>query len=212
MDELLIKLERRVRIVRSARIESAKRYKKDNDFYKWITIVYSILITCLSIWFVVPNEMIDNARLAPILLTLATFVTLFTMYTSIKNPGEKVGKFQSNYMELTRLLAEIQSYLQVMKVCEFVEKVKSEEYKKLTDKYSSLLTQSENHDDVDYQKAILREEDPADEKGRRKIENAKKKIAFYNAITYTKKVIAIVSLPLIFVIFYVIEIIISKLF
>ena len=66
LDDLELKLERRVRIVRSARIESAKRYKKDNEFYRWITIVYSILITCLSIWFVVPNEMIDNARLAAI--------------------------------------------------------------------------------------------------------------------------------------------------
>ena len=99
-----------------------------------------------------------------------------------------------------------------MKVHEFEEEVKKSEYKMYTDKYSSLLTQSENHDDIDYQKAILREEDPADEKGRRKIENAKKKIAFYNAITYSKKVIAIVSLPLIFIIFYLIEIIISKIF
>lgn len=212
MDELLIKLEKRVRIVRTARIEAAKRYKKDNDFYRWITIVYSILMTCLSIWFVVPAETIDNTRLSPILLSLATFVTLFTMYSSIKNPGEKVGKFQSNYMELTRLMSEIQSFLKIINVYNYGELIKKEEYDKFSKRYSTLLTQSENHDDIDYRRAILREEDNDSVMGKIKINIAEKKILNHNIFNYTKRIIAMISLPVMFILFYFLERILSVMF
>lgn len=160
--DLMKELERRSKIIRSSRIEASKRYKEDDNFYRFITIFYSIIVTVVSIRFAFGLDTLennDNQKLSILLLVVSVFVTLFTMYVSIKNAGEKVGRFQSNYMELTRLLADIQlaSVSYKIECQEELEKV-NEDYRKFSNRYASLLTQSDNHDDIDYFRAVIREE------------------------------------------------------
>lgn len=225
MEDLLKRLEQRIKIVRTARIEAAKRFKKEHEFYRRITMVYSILVTCLSIWFVISKANIDSLNLTSALLTMATFVTLFTMYTSIKNPGEKVARFQSNYMELTRLLSEIQSYIKILEsgvvvpdlhlakmYSDIDEKGLTEltlksEYDKFAKRYASLLTQSDNHDFIDYWRAIVQEQN--EKTSTAKILKAEKHIRFFEFWDVVKKLIASLSIVLIFALFYLLEFVFS---
>jgi hypothetical protein len=207
--ELIEELERRVRIVRSARIEASKRHKSEDNYYRFITIFYSIIVTVLSIRFALGIDELDatgNKKLSLLLLVLSVFVTLFTMYVSIKNSGEKVGRFQSNYMELTRLLAEIQIAIITYKKDgdTEIEKV-SKDCLKFSKRYSSLLTQSENHEDIDYCRAVKREEDDIE-----KIKTAESKIKKYNFWKYFKRFVAFLSVPLLILMLFIFEYIITE--
>lgn len=203
-------LERRSKIIRSSRIEASKRYKEDDNFYRFVTIFYSILITVTSIRFAFGIDNLEansNQKLSILLLVTSVFVTLITMYVSIKNVGEKVGRFQSNYMELTRLLAEIQlvntSYKRSGE--EEVLKVK-DDYGRFSKRYASLLTQSDNHDDIDYWRAVKREE----EDNFAKVDIANEKISSYVKWKYTKRTIAFLSVPLLLTMLFVLEYLLIK--
>jgi hypothetical protein len=204
--ELMEELERRSRIIRSSRIEASKRYKSDDNFYRFITIFYSIIVTAITIRFAFGLGTLgesDNKDLSIILLVMSVFVTLFTMYVSIKNAGEKVGRFQSNYMELTRLLADIQlanvSYKKNKNPDELL--CVNDDYKKFSNRYASLLTQIDNHDDIDYWRAVKREEDENEVK----VLIANKKIRQYKFWKYFKRVIALFSVPLLLIILLFIQ-------
>ncbi len=203
--QLMEELERRSKIIRSARIEASKRYKDDDNFYRFITIFYSIIVTVISIRFAYGLNDLDtdgNQKLSITLLVMSVFVTLFTMYVSIKNAGEKVGRFQSNYMELTRLLAEIQlaNTTYQNEVDDGTRKA-SGDYEKFSKRYASLLTQSDNHDDIDYWRAIKREE----ENNIEKVEMANNKIKIFNRWKYFKRTIALLSVPLLLILLFIIE-------
>lgn len=202
--ELMSELERRSKIIRSARIEASKRYKEEDNFYRFITIFYSIIITVISIRFAFGLNSLDdseNKDLSILLLVMSVFVTLFTMYVSIKNAGEKVGRFQSNYMELTRLLADIQlANLSYQKNEEELKKV-YKDYKEFSNRYASLLTQSDNHDDIDYWRAVKREEEENKYKGKLADENIK----IYKRWKYLKRTLAFLSVPLLLVMIFFIE-------
>jgi SMODS and SLOG-associating 2TM effector domain family 5 len=203
---LMKELERRSRIIRSSRIEASKRYKSDDNFYRFVTIFYSILVTVITIRFAFGLDILGNSEnkdLSIILLVMSVFVTLFTMYVSIKNAGEKVGRFQSNYMELTRLLADIQLANVYYKVDFTHDELLGvyEDYKKFSNRYASLLTQIDNHDDIDYWKAVKREE----EENQAKVLIADKKIQNYTFWKYCKRVLALFSVPLLLIILLIIE-------
>ena len=202
---LMKELERRSKIIRSARIEASKRYKEDDNFYRFITIFYSIIVTVISIRFAFGLDTLDassNQKLSILLLVMSVFVTLFTMYVSIKNAGEKVGRFQSNYMELTRLLADIQlANTSYKKDNESELEIVDEDYRKFSSRYASLLTQSDNHDDIDYWRAVKREEEGNIEK----VKVADEKIKVFKRWKYIKRVIAFLSVPLLLVILFLIE-------
>lgn len=203
--QLMEELERRSKIIRSARIEASKRYKDDDNFYRFITIFYSIIVTVISIRFAYGLNDLDtdgNQKLSITLLVMSVFVTLFTMYVSIKNAGEKVGRFQSNYMELTRLLAEIQlaNTTYQNEVDDGTRKA-SGDYEKFSKRYASLLTQWDNHDDIDYWRAIKREE----ENNIEKVEMANNKIKIFNRWKYFKRTIALLSVPLLLILLFIIE-------
>lgn len=182
-------LEKRVGKVRFARIEAAKRMKLKHSVYNTIISLYSILITVIAIVFSTVNftnfkdkdsvlvELFNYQSTSVIILALSSFVTMFTLFIANKGYGERVAKYQSNYMELTRLLADIQNlmvYYQLQNDETFknfkkqwvtnpkttpknLEKRLAKKYKVFADKYAALLTQSENHEDIDYQKACLDE-------------------------------------------------------
>lgn len=201
MRELLLDLERRVKIVRSARIEAAKRYRSQDAYYKFITIFYSIVITTLSVRYAVTESIgIKSVKtiftnLPLTLLACSVFITLFTMYVSNKNYGEKVSKFQSNYMELTRLHLDIQRYIIEMKLNKTAFERDKEKHDEFGDRYSALLAQSENHDDIDYHKAIIREGiDSTDlENSKQKIKKAELYIKKYNSNNNIRRRVALFS-------------------
>ncbi|WP_226668739.1 SLATT domain-containing protein [Metabacillus litoralis] len=202
---LMKELERRSKIIRSSRIEASKRYKEDDNFYRFITIFYSIIVTVVSIRFAFGLDTLNpigNQKLSILLLVMSVFVTLFTMYVSIKNAGEKVGRFQSNYMELTRLLADIQlANTSYTRESESELEIVNEDYKKFSNRYASLLTQSDNHDDIDYWRAVKREE----EENTEKVKIADEKIKVFKRWKYLKRVVAFLSVPLLLVLIFLIE-------
>ena len=181
-----LELEKRVSKVRFARIEASKRLKTKGVIYNTIISFYSILITVIAIVFSIVNfnELTDENLITKfsayqsesvIILGLSTFITMFTLFFSNRTYSERAAKYQSNYMELTRLLADIQNlmvyyklqnhdeYLQFKALWESrhhkkdLEKRLAKKYKIFADKYAALLTQSENHEDIDYKKACLDE-------------------------------------------------------
>lgn len=184
-----IELEKRVSKVRFARIEAAKRLRTKQSLYNSILGFYSILITIIAITFSIVDftnfNDFENTKLAlfkyqsesVLILALSSFITMFTLFVSTKNYGEKTARYQSNYMELTRLLSDIQNlmvYYRLQNYNEYyafkivwevknhnkdLDKRLAKKYKGFSDKYSALLTQSENHEDIDYKKASLDEID-----------------------------------------------------
>jgi hypothetical protein len=202
---LMKELERRSKIIRSARIEASKRYKEDDNFYRFVTIFYSIIVTVVSIKFAFGLDTLEasgNQKLSILLLVMSVFVTLFTMYVSIKNAGEKVGRFQSNYMELTRLLADIQlATTSYKKDNEEEFEIVNEDYRKFSNRYASLLTQSDNHDDIDYWRAVKREE----EENALKVKIADEKIKVYKRWKYLKRAVAFLSVPLLLALLFLME-------
>lgn len=197
INKLLTDIERRVRIIRSARIEAAKRNKKKDDFYKTILIVYTIIITVLSVRFGVATINEEKPNLSINLLASSVYLTLLTMYISQKNYAEKVTKYQSNYMELTRLHSEIQG----VRGLNYSDEDNGKYYNDFTNRYASLLTQSDNHEDIDYHRAVIREEkDKVD-----KCELAKGEIKKYERIELFKRSIVVISLPLLFIIITLVE-------
>lgn len=144
------------------------------------------MITALAIVFSIVNiedlndhnameKLSDYQMESVIILALSSFITMLTLFFSNKNYSERAAKYQSNYMELTRLLADIQNLMVYYKLQNYddhrefkykwkeqnpkknLEKRLAKKYKMFADKYASLLTQSENHEDIDYIKACLDE-------------------------------------------------------
>lgn len=248
-------LEKRVRKVRFARIEAAKRMKFKHSVYNTIISLYSILITVIAIVFStvdftnlkildnVVGELFKYQLTSVIILALSSFITMFTLFISNKGYGEKAAKYQSNYMELTRLLADIQNlmvYYQLQNNDTFndfkntwisdpktktknLEKRLAKKYKAFADKYAALLTQSENHEDIDYKKACLDEiDDYIYEIETEKIKNAdiyvkynraikkrralNKKICFYKIRTAAKFIfISLLPITLYLIIIYLLS-------
>lgn len=197
VNKLLCDIERRVRIIRSARIEAAKRNKKKDDFYKTILILYTIIITVLSVRFGVTTISGQDSNLSINLLASSVYLTLLTMYISQKNYAEKVTKYQSNYMELTRLQSEIQGVITLDNSAEINNKY----YNDFTNRYASLLIQSDNHEDIDYHRAIIREE--KDKKD--KCILAEIEVKKYKRVEFFKRSIVMFSLPLLFILITIIE-------
>lgn len=201
MKHLLQDIERRTRIIRSARIEAAKRNKRKDNFYKTVLIVYTVIITVLSVRFGITEISKSGQTLSINLLASSVYLTLFTMYIAQKNYSEKVSKYQTNYMELTRLLSEIQKTNAIEHFD--IEKYHAA-YTSFSDEYSSLLTQSDNHDDIDYHRAVLREDKDNEYKRILAIQEEKK----HQRIEWFKKGAIILSLPLILVLIKVIEVLV----
>lgn len=216
--DFMLDLERRVRIVRSARIEAAKRYRREDRFYKIVTTVFTILVTILSVRFAFgvitidannPSEILidKDDKLALIILSLSIYVTLFTLYVSSRGDGEKVSRFQSNYMELTRLHFDINRALaranEGIKKCECEHFSLENEYIKAGKRYASLLSQTENHDDIDFSRAYLWE--CMDEKESYKEHIAEERIESYEFNEIRNRVLIVFSIPIILAAFYLIE-------
>lgn len=188
ISEHFLELERRVSKVRFARIEASKRLKRKGIIYNTIISFYSILITVIAIIFsIVKFDVLFNPGIdaiekfskyqteSVIILGFSSFITMFTLFFSNRNYSERAAKYQSNYMELTRLLADIQNLMVYYKLQNYeeykafkihwefkhhgkdLEKRLAKKYKLFADKYAALLTQSENHDDIDYKRACLDE-------------------------------------------------------
>lgn len=237
--ELFLELERRIRMVRSARIEVTKRYKINNKFYNNVTAVYSIIITVIAIRFsliditdlwTAQNKGNNEADIisfinqfqksSVIILAMSSFITMLTLYLSNKGYGEKASRFQSNYMELTRLLADIQAYIIKNGFQQFDDKNQQEvtknqgkeitkndidkhfdEYQNFAHRYASLLAQSENHEDIDYWKAVVYE-DTEIEGNELKVLKAKEKIDTNIKWDIFKKAMVIISVPLMLFLIY----------
>jgi len=214
LDMLFLRLEERIRTVRTARIYASKRFKRDHLFYQRITIIFSIISTLLAIFFISVDadafkKVIGTPRYASLnqwLLVLATYVTLITLYASIRNPGEKIGIFKSNYMELTELLHEVQLFNKKTSnqeaTCNCEKYIQTEsQYKRLSKMYAALLTQTENHDDIDYSYSIVYLESSCCTQSERneKLKKARKTIKIFHTLDFLKKLAFSLSLPLLII-------------
>lgn len=184
-----LELENRINRVRFARIEAAKRLRIKNQKYTLITSCYAIFVTFLAIIFsvvdftdistkkTVTERLFDYQKISVIILGFSSFITMLTLYLSNKGYGEKTARFQSNYMELTRLHSDVKNFMVYYQLhsnesfkkfkklwlenneqsgkTKDLEKRLSKKYRIFADKYSALLTQSENHEDVDYKRARI---------------------------------------------------------
>lgn len=189
LSEHFLELEKRISRVRFARIEASKRLKVENQRYSMITSLYGILITFIAIAFSIVNftdlnnyidesinALFEYQKVSVIILAFSSFITMLTLYIANKGYGEKAARFQSNYMELTRLHSDIKNFMiyyhlhsleaykdfkrtweheqyQTYKKKKDLDKRLVKKYRTFADKYAALLTQSENHEDIDYKRA-----------------------------------------------------------
>lgn len=119
---------------------------------------------------------VDYQTMSVFILALSSFITMITLYVAHRNYGEKNAHFQSNYMELTRLHSDIKNFIvyyqlhndssfKDFKIEKWLKKDKYKDkdlekrlvkkYRLFADKYAALLTQSENHEVVDYKRAKI---------------------------------------------------------
>lgn len=98
-------------------------------------------------------------------------------------------------MELTRLHLDIQRYIIEMKLNKTAFERDKEKHDEFGDRYSALLAQSENHDDIDYHKVIIRESiDSTDlENSKQKIKKAELYIKKYNSNNNIRRRVALFS-------------------
>ena len=70
---------------------------------------------------------------------------------------KKVSRYQSNYIQLTSLQVYNLKFKGGISLS-YSEEKNSEYYTEFTNRYASLLNQQDNHEDIDYQRAILHDE------------------------------------------------------
>lgn len=221
ISEHFIELENRISKVRFARIEASKRLKFKNQIYTAITSLYGILITFLAIVFSIVNFtnftnisktieiFFTYQQESVIILAFSSFITMLTLYISNKGYGEKAARFQSNYMELTRLHSDVKNFMVYYHLHDYNETLKfksiwvqqkknkhksfekrlAKKYRIFADKYAALLTQSENHENIDYYQAVLdniKKQRKSDYFSDLEKSHLKRKINFYKFLEWLK--------------------------
>lgn len=172
LEKSINQLENNIWITRKCRINAAERLQGNENFFRFISIWYSIATTTCALinLFWLHDSVLDVATL---IFSIAT--TDFFLYLDAKNYKDRYLSFKDNYISLNVLLAKI-------KRCK-IDGIKAQDFTDISKEYNELLAKVENHKQKDLIKLMVDE----------KLENAptiaKRQIGEY----YCEKVLVAVA-------------------
>lgn len=148
-EEIRSFINNRLWITKKSRMEAEARMNRNHLYTGILVNYYTFWVLAFSIWTLVSND--KNLSL----LTVIASVGLFGISIFIGAIGyrEKALQYKTSYLSLTELEFELK-YLINSKKYEDGELYK--EFYKLEKKYTEILTKSENHNDVDYWKVLMK--------------------------------------------------------
>lgn len=137
-------LSRKIYITRKCRIETSERLNKNNQFYQFINVYYSLFVVALSIISLLYIKN-DNQLFSTLLLVASIMLTMFSLFYATKNHAERYFVIKSSYIRLGFLYSQIE-YAKPEKITdEFIDDIHN--------KYNEELDKVENHNSIDYLKA-----------------------------------------------------------
>lgn len=143
-----ISLKNRIWKTYKSRINSAERLQKNNEFVAFLSIYYSAVLAAVSIL----NYVNKNSNMDVCSIVLSVMVTILFLYLDGRNYKERYINMKKNYNELNLLYYKVESDIEI-------NNINQEHFEELTQKYTDLLGNVENHCEEDYIKYALRDKE-----------------------------------------------------
>lgn len=137
-------LSRKIYITRKSRIQTSERIKRENQFYQFINVYYSLFIVGLSIISLIYIKN-DSQLFSTLLLVASIMLTMFSLLYASKNHVERYLLTKSSYIRLDYLYNQIEYVESKSLTIEFLDDIHN--------KYNEELDKVENHTDIDYLRA-----------------------------------------------------------
>jgi hypothetical protein len=139
----------RVWTTKKARMEAEARMNRNNIFSQLLVNYYTFGVLAFSIWTLVSED--NNLSL----LTVVASVGLFglSIFVSAIGYREKALQYKESYLSLNELEFTLKNLLRDKKVNE-PDVIK--ELNSLEKKYTEILNKSENHNNIDYIKVLIK--------------------------------------------------------
>lgn len=152
-NQAITDLIRRVEMTYRIRINAATRLRDNYNHNKKINMYYSALITAISIITIGFNRSFVGIEVSNIVLMLSIVLSYFTFYISEQNLQERAYKMEETYRRLDKLGNKLAIYFN------FNDKDQcSEEWcKKMYQEYESIISNIENHLEIDFKKYLLQQ-------------------------------------------------------
>lgn len=148
LKESFINLKNRIWKTYKSRINSAERLEKNNNFVAFLSIYYSAVLAAVSIL----NYVNKNSNMDVCNIVLSVMVTILFLYFDGRNFKERYINMKKNYNELNLLYYKVESDIEI-------NNINQEHFEELTQKYTDLLGNVENHSKKDYIKYALNDKE-----------------------------------------------------
>lgn len=148
-------LNDRVWMTKKTRIEAEARLKLNNIISDILINYYTFFILAVSILSLVfDTDKADELTIMTIILSIGLFgLTLFLSSIGFK---QKALQFKESYLKLDDLEIDIKNLLRQIYFKEETQII--DEFHKLEKKYLNILSLTDNHSNIDYQKVIISRE------------------------------------------------------
>ncbi len=144
-------LIRRVDATYRIRINAAIRLRNSCNHYKKLNMYYSALITGVSIITIGFDTKFLGFDVSNIVLMLSIVLSYFAFHISEQNLQERAYRMEETYRELDKLRNKLTIYFD-----HYSKEECTEEFcKKMYKQYEQIISNIENHLDIDYKKFIL---------------------------------------------------------
>jgi SMODS and SLOG-associating 2TM effector domain family 5 len=148
-DEIKNLINNRVWVTKKARMEAEARMNRNNFFMTLLVNYYTFIVLAFSIWTLVS----ENNNMS--LLTVIASVGLFgiSIFVSAVGYREKALQFKESYLSLNELEFDLKYLLRNENL---EESLVINDLKLYEKKYNEILTKSENHNDLDFTKVLIK--------------------------------------------------------
>lgn len=144
-------LVRRVEATYRIRINAAVRLRNQYNQQKIYNYYYTTIVTALSILTMVFKISVLNTDFSNILLVCSVILSYYTYYMAEQNLQERAYKMEETYRELDRLRNKLTIYTNYNCKYKFDEEVSKKMYKE----YERIISNIENHLDIDYKRYLV---------------------------------------------------------
>lgn len=139
----------RIWTTKKARMEAEARMNRNNIFTQFLVIYYTFAVLAFSIWALVSED--DTISLFTVISSVGLFGV--SIFVSAIGYREKALQYKESYISLNALEFKLKDLLRKTK---FEEDTLIKELNRFEREYTEILTKSENHNDIDYIKVLLK--------------------------------------------------------
>ncbi len=154
VDEIKYLVDERVWKTKKIRMEAEARLNRNNLVSVIILNYYTFVVLAFSIWSLILDPTSQITTRISLMLVIAS-VGLFgvTLFLSTVGFKEKAVQFKDSYVRLDNLENGIRNLLRNM---EFLDKQRViVELQQFEEKYNEIISLSDNHSRIDYQKLVI---------------------------------------------------------